>query len=145
MGARLDCASPPLSGERELCRARSEDRALDPERSAEVSQRAFAGVEKTGVTHGPADSLRPANDLGIASRGSQDAENPGVEHGHNLGQPGGDRDFADAQYELAQSIIDAVPASIRLTSGCGGADSRTFPYSGALDEVPIKQLRKDVA
>src|SRR5271169_3018462 len=66
MGARLDCASPPLSGERELCRARSEDRALDPERSAEVSQRAFAGVEKTGVTHGPADSLRPANDLGIA-------------------------------------------------------------------------------
>ena len=39
--------------------------------------------------------MRRANDQGVASRGSQDAENPGVKYGNDLRQPGGDRDFAD--------------------------------------------------
>jgi len=133
------------SRKRNLLRARRQDGVLDADRGAKRFQGTFAGVEKTGVAHDAADPLRRADNLRIASGGFQDAENPGVEDGDDLGQPRGDRDFADAEDKLAQDIIDAVPASLRLAGNGGGADARAFPDGGAFDVIPVDELRKDVA
>jgi hypothetical protein len=95
---RLDRASRAgrRSGECNLFGARSQNRAPDPGCGAKGPQGTLAGVEKTGVAHHAADSLRSSNDLRIGSGGSQDAEHPGVEHGDDLRQPRRNRDFSDA-------------------------------------------------
>jgi hypothetical protein len=117
---------------------------LDPRYGAKPLQRSLAGIEEAGVAHDAADPLRCPDNLGIASGGLQDAEDPGVENRNDLRQPRRDRDFANAQYELAQDIVDATSASFWLAGNRGGADARTFPYGGALDVVSVEQLRKDV-
>ena len=81
---------------------------LDPRYSAKRLQRSLAGIEEAGVAHDSADPLRCPDNLDIASGGLQDAEDPGVENRNDLRQPRRDRDFANAQYELAQHIVDAT-------------------------------------
>ena len=90
------------SGERNLLCSRRKDRVVNPGRRAKRFEGTLAGVEKAGVAHDLADLLRRSDNLRIASGGPQDAEDSGVEDGRDLGQSGGDRDFADAQNELAQ-------------------------------------------
>jgi hypothetical protein len=117
---------------------------LDSRYRAKRLQRSLACIEEASVAHDAADPLRRPDNLGITSGGLQDAEDPGVEDRNDLRQPRRDRDFADAQYELAQDIVDASSASFWLSGDRGGADARTFPYGGALDVFSVEQLRKDV-
>ena len=96
---------------------------LDPGCGAKRLQRALASVEKASVTCDASNPLRRSDDLGIASGGLQDAEDPGVEYRNNLRQARRDCDFADPQYEFAQDIVDATSASFRLSGDGGGADA----------------------
>jgi hypothetical protein len=132
------------SGERILFGARSKNCVLDPRYGAKRLQRSLAGIKEAGVAHDAANPLWCPDNLDIASGGLQDAEDPGVENRNDLRQPRRDRDFADAQYELSQDIVDDTSASFWLAGGRGGADARTFPYGGALDLFSVEQLRKDV-
>src|ERR1700722_19045954 len=90
------------SGERNLPCSRRKDRVVNPGRRAKRFEGTLAGVEKASVTHDLADLLRRSDNLGVASGGPQDAEDPGIEDGRDLGQTGGDRHLADTQNELAQ-------------------------------------------
>ena len=96
---------------------------LDARYGAKRLQRRLAGIKEAGVTHDAANASRCPNNLGIASGGSQDAENPRVEDRHDLGQPCGHRDFADSQYELAEDRVHATSASFRLSGDGGGANA----------------------
>ncbi len=108
--------------ERDFFSAWSKNGGANPGCSAKRPKRTFAGVEKSRVAHGLADGLRGSDDFRIASGGPQDAQHSRVEHGRDLGQSGGDRDFADAQNEFAQDMIDAVSVSFRLAWRIDGAD-----------------------
>ena len=94
--------------------ARSKNRPIDPGCNAKRPERAFAGVEKSRVAHDVANSLWRSDDLGATAGGLEDAQHPGVENGHNLSQSCRDRDFADAQYEFVQDMLDAAAVSFRL-------------------------------
>jgi hypothetical protein len=63
----------------EFARVWGENWALDSDRLADRSQRAFARIKKPGVTHCAANPLRPADDLGIAPCCSQDTVDSGVD------------------------------------------------------------------
>src|SRR5271166_890446 len=124
-------------------------RAQEPNaagRGAKRPQRTFAGVEKTRVTHGVPDSLRPSNDLGITARRFDNAEHPGVENTHDLGQSRKQRNFADAENEFIEHIIDPAPTSFGLAFYVLGADARDFPDGCAFDALSVfEQIRKHVA
>ena len=91
-----------LSGERNLLGSRRKHRVVDPGRRAKRFEGTLAGVEEAGVAHDLADLLGRSDDLGVASGGPQDAKDSGVKDGRDLGQPGRDRNFADAQDEFAR-------------------------------------------
>ena len=97
------------------------------------------GVEQSGVAHRAVDAARPADDLRVASRRAQDAEDAGVEHRHHLGEPGGDCDFSDTRQQLAERQVDPVAGALRLALDGDRADTGNFPDRAAFDEFSVME------